>query len=67
MKTCLECLKIVFEKVEKSWKKSWKKVGKKLKKVEKSWKKVEKKFQNMMYQNNDLKKPLIKSNKATKY
>ena len=36
---------------------------KKLKKVEK---RVEKKFQNMMYQNNDLKKPLIKSNKATK-
>ena len=36
-KHVLECLKIVFEKVEKSWKKvekSWKK----LKKVEKSWK-----------------------------
>ena len=36
------------------------------KQVEKKLKKVFKKFQNMMYQNNDLKKPLIKSNKATK-
>ena len=50
-----ECPKIVFEKVEK-----------KFKKVEKIDKNVFRKFQNMMYQNNDLKKTLIKSNKATK-
>ena len=38
---------------------------KKLKKVEKL-KNVFRKFQNILSQNNDLKKPLIKSNKATK-
>ena len=39
---------------------------KKLKKVEKIKKIFFRKFQNMMRQNNDLKKTLIKSNKATK-
>ena len=39
---------------------------KKLKKVEKKLKNGFRKFQNMMYQNNDLKKTLIKSNKAKK-
>ena len=43
--------------LKESWK-SWKK----LKKVEK----VKRKFQNMFSQNNDLKKPNIKPNKATK-
>ena len=35
-------------------------------KVEKKLKNVFRKFQNMMFQNNDLKKTLAKSNKVTK-
>ena len=81
-KHVLECLKIGFEKVEKSCKKlkesykkvekSWRKVEKSwkkwkmLKKTGKSWKKVERIFQNMLSQYNKVKKLHLKPNQATK-
>ena len=57
LKNIWKCPKIVCEKAEKNWKKvgKLKKNWKKEKNLKK-WKKVFRKFQNMMSQNNDLKK-----------